>query len=87
MGHVVSGPMLSLLQLPGDEADAVLLLTRFAAGHPGVRIVTPHYCDEPWRADIGKESVPDDGREMILTADLPGELLGKLERLFARPDG
>ena len=82
----MNAPMLSLLQLEPSEAAAVADLAKFAAGHPGVRIVTPHYQDEPWRADIGLGAVPGDDREMILTAYQPSELLGKLEDLFA-PSG
>ena len=72
-----------LLRLAPEEAGAARLLGRFALQHPGVRILIPHYPDEPWRASLDAGSVPGDDREMILTAHQPSELLGKLEELFA----
>ncbi len=83
MGRPVNRPILSLLRLAPEEAGAARLLGRFSTGHPGVKILMPHYPDEPWRASLDAGSVPGDSREMILTAHRPSELLGKLEKLFA----
>ena len=79
----VTGPAETYLHLVPEEAGAARLLSRFALKHPGVRILTPHYPDEPWRGSVDANSVPDDSREMILTAHQPSVLLGKLEELFA----
>lgn len=76
---------LAVLRLMPEEAAAVPLLGSFENGHPGVRILAPHYPGEPWRADICEETVPGDDRGMILTSRLPRELLGKLRALFPRP--
>jgi len=83
----VTEPMLSLLQLAPEEAGAVRLLSRLQVRHPGVRILTPHYADEPWRAEIREGAVPGEGgtTSAILTASQPAELLGKLEDLFGGP--
>jgi hypothetical protein len=79
--------MLSLLQLAEDEAGAVTLLTAFAREHPGVTVLTPHYADEPWRAEVREGKVPGESgtTSAVLTANQPTELLRKLEKLF--PDG
>jgi hypothetical protein len=83
-------PMLSLLHLAPAEAAAVPELTRFAREHPGVSIVTPHWSDEPWRAEITTGAIPGEGRATsgFLVADprQPAELLRKLEKLFAGRD-
>ena len=77
-------PMLSLLQLTPGEAGAVAALTAFAASHPGVRIVTPDYRDEPWRAEVREGGVPGESRHTsaFLVARQPRELLRKLEEMF-----
>ena len=83
----VNAPILALLQLQPAEEAAVPLLHQFAAAHPGVSIVTPHYQDEPWRAGIGKGILPGDGPETsrVVGAEWPSELLAKLEALFNPP--
>ena len=80
--------MLSLLQLESEESAAVPMLTAFAAGHPGVVIITPHHRDEPWRAEIREGMVPGEPRatSAILTARHPSELLVKLTKLFPGSD-
>ena len=80
--------MLSLLQLVPGEAEAVTLLTQFAAAHPGVTIVTPHYRDEPWRAEIATGTVPGEGprTSRVVGADWPSQLLGMLVVMFADTD-
>jgi hypothetical protein len=80
----VNGPVLSLLQLSPGEATAAGLLTQFEADHPGVRIIVPHYQDEPWRAVITEGGVPGGGphTSSVIGAEWPTGLLGKLERLF-----
>lgn len=79
----MNGPVLALLQLQPGETAAVPQLHDFAAAHPGVRIITPHYQDEPWRADIAAGTVPGDrGSARIVGAKWPTELLGKLQCLF-----
>ena len=77
---------LAHLQLSPEEAGSVRLLHRLSKRRPGVRIVTPSWPDEPWRAVISKATVPGDDREMIVTAYQPSELLGKLEDLFDADD-
>ena len=79
-------PALAYLQLSPEEAGAVRLLHRLQARHPGLRILTPAWPNEPWRADIGEGTVPGDDREMIVTAYQPSELLAKLEGMFAPPE-
>ena len=74
--------MLALLQLDQAEADAVPALARLEYEHDGLTVLTPSYGDERWRATVKPGTVPGDDREMILTANLPRELLGKLEDLF-----
>lgn len=80
--------MLPLLHLPPGESGAAMHLYEFAAAHPGVRIVTPHYSDEPWRADIATGTAPGDGprTSRVMGASWPSELLVKLEKLFAGRD-
>lgn len=80
--------MLVFLQLPEDEEAAASLLYAFAAARPGVRIVTPHYRDEPWRADIAKGMVPGEGprTSRVIGADWPSGLLAMLEKMFAPSD-
>ena len=80
--------MLSLLQLVPGEVGAGAALTAFAAAHPGVRIVTPHYRDEPWRAEIREGRVPGESSRTsaFLAARQPDELLRKLEKMFAAGD-
>ena len=80
--------MISLLRLAPEEAAAVPLLTAFAAGHPGVTIITPHYADEPWRAEIREGAVPGEPRatSCFLIARLPTEPLRKLEKVFSGGD-
>jgi hypothetical protein len=84
----VNAHLLSMLQLEPEESDAVRLLATFAAGHPGVTIITPHHHDEPWRAEIREGMVPGEPRatSAILTARHPSELLVKLEKLFPDSD-
>jgi hypothetical protein len=75
-----------LPRLAPDEAGAVPLLTEFQREHPGVRIVRPHYADEPWRALIDEGSVPGDIRASgCFVSAAPRALLGRLEGLFSRP--
>lgn len=78
-------PLLALLHLPEDEENAAMLLYEFEAAHPGVRLITPHYRDEPWRADIAKGMVPGEGprTSQVIGADWPSELLAMLEKMFA----
>ena len=82
--------MLSLLQLPPEEAEAVPLLAILAAAHNGVTILTPHYPDEPWRAEIREGTVPGESRHtsgmLIGDPGHPAELLRKLEKLFSGHD-
>ncbi|HTQ92767.1 MAG TPA: hypothetical protein VMK84_25060 [Streptosporangiaceae bacterium] len=84
----VNGPVLSLLQLTPGEASAVPLLRQLAAEHPGVRIITPHYHDEPWRAEIREGGGPSPGTapSRMIGADWPSGLLAKLKELFG-PSG
>lgn len=84
----MNAPILSLLQLMPGEAGAVARLNRFADSHPGVKIVTPHYRDEPWRADIATGKVPGEGpaTSRVIGADWPSELLAMLEEMFAPSD-
>lgn len=72
----------ALLRLSPAQVRAVAELDRFEAGHPGVRILRPHYHDEPWRADIRKDTAPGDDRAMILTGHQPADLLAKLNVIF-----
>jgi hypothetical protein len=85
--QTVNGPVLSLLQLQPCEAATVPLLHEFAATHPGVRIIVPHYRDEPWRADITAGAIPgEDARtSCAVGADWPSGLLAKLRDLFPDP--
>jgi hypothetical protein len=78
----MSAPMLPLLQLAPAELATVPLLHDFAAKHPGVRIITPHYHEEPWRADIAAGAVPGDGSARVVGADWPSGLLVMLHRAF-----
>jgi hypothetical protein len=86
--RVVIAPMLSLLQLMPGESGTVAALSAFAASHPGVRIVTPHYRDEPWRAEVREGRVPGESSHTaaFLAARQPDELLRKLEKMFASGD-
>ena len=88
MNGALNRPMLSLLLLVPEEAAAVPTLTAFAAEHDGVTILTPHYPDEPWRAEVREGAVPGEGRTTsgFLVARQPAELLRKLEKLFAGYD-
>ena len=80
--------MISLLRLPPGEPEAVADLAAFQVAHPDVKILTPHYHDEPWRAEIREGSLPGETRttSAFLTARHPSELLRKLEKLFAGSD-
>ena len=83
-------PRLSLpaLGMAPDDDDAIPLLYRLEAENPGVTILTPHYSDEPWRAEIREGKVPGESRctSGFLVARYPGELLRKLEKMFAGDD-
>jgi hypothetical protein len=78
----VNRALLTLLRLVPEEERAVALLSRLELRHPGVTILTPSHTTEPWRATVDPETAPGDDRAMIFTANLPGELLGKLAALF-----
>ena len=82
----MNGPVFPLLHLTPEEAGAARLLGRFARRRPGITIVRPSSHSEPWRASVDAGTVPGDCREMILTANLPSELLGKLDDLFEAPE-
>jgi hypothetical protein len=82
----VNDAMIALLQLHPDEAEAVPKLARLEYEHDGLNVLTPSFYSDRWQASVEPGTVPGDGREMILTADLPSELLGKLEELFAAPE-
>ena len=83
----MNAQILALLQLTPAEEHAVWLLHQFAAAHPGVKILTPHHRDEPWRAEIREGAVPGESRttSAFPVAHKPSELLGKLEVLFNPP--
>ena len=74
--------MLALLQLDEAQADAIPELARLEYEHDGLTILTPSFVSDRWQAAVEPGTVPGDGRQMILTAELPRELLGKLEDLF-----
>jgi len=77
--------MLSLLLLDPDEAATVPLLHAFVAEHcPRVRIITPHFADEPWRAFFAEGTIPGESPDTsrVVGAHWPSELLAKLEDLF-----
>ena len=77
--------MLALLKLMPEEEATVPLLHEFAAEHPGVTIVTPHYQHEMWQADIATGAAPGEGewKSHAIGADWPSGLLRMLQRLFA----
>ena len=83
----MNAPILALLQLQPAEEASVPLLHKFAAAHPGVSIVTPHYQDEPWRAEVREGTVPGESRTTAAfpVAHTPSGLLAKLEALFGDP--
>ena len=85
---MIAPPRLALLRLPPGEEAAALLLYEFEAAHPGVRLIVPHYRDEPWRADIATGKVPGEGpaTSQVIGADWPSELLAMLEEMFAPGD-
>ena len=76
--------MLSLLQLAPEEYAAGEHLIAFERDHPGVRVITPHHRDEPWRAVIDEGTVPGDAEHesRAVGGYLPSELLAKLRDLF-----
>ena len=80
----LDAPMLPLLQLAPGELATVPLLHHFAEQHPGVTIVTPHWHEEPWRADIAEGAIPGESPETsgMIGAAWPTGLLAKLEDLF-----
>ena len=86
----MNGLRLALHQLQPAEAAAVPVLEQFAAEHAGVTIVTPHYHDEPWRAELREGAVPGEPRATsgVLVSRSPSGLLAKLEAEFAsdQPD-
>jgi hypothetical protein len=88
----VNGPRVSLRKLGPEEAaaetEADALLTVFQQEHDGVKILRPHWADEPWRAEVREGMVPGENcaTSGFLVADWPSELLTKLEKLFAGSD-
>lgn len=80
----MNGALLALLRLAPGETGAVPLLHQFAADHPGVRIVEPHWHDEPWRAEIAEGKLPGEGARTsrVVGADWPSGLLAKLHEVF-----
>ena len=83
----MNAQILALLQLQPAEEATVPLLHQFAAAHPGVKIITPHHRDEPWRAQIREGAVPGESRTTAAfpVAHKPSELLAKLKVLFDDP--
>jgi hypothetical protein len=84
----VNAPMLALLQLVPQEEAAASQLYQFAAAHDGVKIVTPRYPDEPWRAEIREGAIPGESRTTsgFLVSRWPSELLAKLNAEFGGAD-
>ena len=83
----MNAQILALLQLAPEEESAVPLLHKFAATHSGVKILTPHHRDEPWRAEIREGAGPGESRTTAAfpVAHSPSGLLAKLEALFNPP--
>lgn len=73
------------LELSAEETASLPLLRDFELGHPGVKIVWPHYADEPWRVVIDAGTVPGDGRMMTGGHRCPSALLDELTTLFGPP--
>lgn len=73
------------LELSPEETATLPLLRDFEQDHPGVKIVWPHYADEPWRVVIDADTVPGDSRTMTGGHRYPSALLEELTALFSPP--
>ena len=63
----------------------LLRLCAFRRAHPapGVMVLRPSTPEVPWQAVIAQDTVPGDGRTMIITRLELHDLLDALEELFA----